>query len=138
MDDVRKELAATIDAMVAEGNVPMFLMVDLVGAEYLRQSARGDALATFRETCMASLSGAAGDTEVFSYGEIRIVAILRGFDRLKTFALIEKMRRMLPLLGQSFDIDVQPEFDTLELDPATGAAGVIAQLVAPRQRADAA
>jgi len=138
MDDVRKELAATIDAMVAEGEVPMFLMVDLVGAEYLRQSARGDALATFRETCMASLSAAAGDTQVFSYGEIRIVAILHGFDRLKTFALIEKMRRMLPLLGQSFDIDVQPEFDTLELDPATGAAGVIAQLVAPRQRADAA
>lgn len=139
MDDFRRELTALVDGLLAEGTVPMFLMVDLVGAEHLRHSAKDPgALTRFRETCMASLSGAAGNTDVFSYGEIRIVGILRGFDRLKTFALVEKMRRTLPLLGQSFDVILQPEFDTIEFDAATGVTGVINQLVAPRQQLDAA
>ena len=139
MDDFRKELTAVVEELVAAGATPIFLMVDLVGAEYLRQSAKDpEALSRFRETCMASLSGAAGNASVFSYGEIRIVAILQGFDRLKTFALVEKMRRTLPLLAQSFDVLLQPEFDTIEFEPAAGVAGVINQLVAPRARMDAA
>jgi hypothetical protein len=138
MDDFRKELTAVVDNLVASGVVPMFLVVDLVGAEYLRGSANAEGLPKFRETCMASLSGAAGGAETFSYGEIRIVAILQGFDRLKTFALVDKMRRMLPLLAQSFDVVLQPEFDTIVYDERAGVAGVINQLVAPRRRVDAA
>jgi hypothetical protein len=52
------------------------------------------------------------------YGEERIVAILAGFDRLRTFAMIEKLRRGLPLLAQSFDCFLRPEFDVLEYDAA--------------------
>lgn len=139
MDDFRRELTSLVDGLVAAGATPMFLMVDLTGAEHLRIASKdAGVLARFRETCMTSLSGAAANAEVFSYGDIRIVAVLQGFDRLKTFALVEKMRRTLPLLGQSFDVVLQPEFDTIEFDPATGAAGVINQLVAPRARLDAA
>ena len=138
MDDFRKELTAVVDDLVASGVIPMFLVVDLVGAEYLRASGNAEGLPKFRETCMESLSGAAGGAETFSYGEIRIVAILQGFDRLKTFSLVDKMRRMLPLLSQSFDVMLQPEFDTIVYDEATGVAGVINQLVAPRRYADAA
>lgn len=138
MDDFRKELTALIDGLMAEGRTPMFLMVDLVGAEELRRSSDAEALPNFRDACMASLSGAARDAQTFSYGDIRIVAILHGFDRLKTFALVEKMRRMLPLLAQSFDCILVPEFDTLEFDERTGVNGLINQIVAPRQDLEAA
>lgn len=138
MDDFRKELSAHIDALLAEGSAPIFLMVDLVGAEQLRRSSDPEALANFRDACMASLSNASQGSQVFSYGEIRIVAILHGFDRLKTFALVEKMRRMLPLLSQSFDCVLAPEFDTLEYDERTGVSGLINQIVAPRREIEAA
>ena len=138
MDDFRKELTALIDGLVAEGRTPMFLMVDLVGAEHLRRSSDPEALNNFRDACMASLASNSGDAQAFSYGDIRIVAILHGFDRLKTFALVEKMRRMLPLLAQSFDCILAPEFDTLELDERTGVGGLINQIVAPRPMIDAA
>jgi hypothetical protein len=137
MNEFRAELTTLIDGFIAEGRKPVFLMVDLVGAEALRRSPSGDTLERFRETCTASLSATAGDAATFSYGDLRIVAILHGYDRLKTFALIDKMRRMLPLLAQSFDCILAPEFDTLEFDERTGVAGIINQLVAPRQ-ADAA
>lgn len=138
MDDFRSELTAVVDSLVAEGGSPMFLMVDLVGAEVLRMSKDLESLERLRETCMASLSSAAGNADTFSYGDIRIIAILRGYDRLKTFALIEKMRRMFPLLAQSFDCILLPEFDTIEYDEQTGVAGVINQLIAPRRHIEAA
>ncbi len=138
MDDFRKELAALIDGLMAQGRTPMFLMVDLVGAEELRRSSDAAALENFRDACMASLSSTANDAQVFCYGDIRIVAILHGFDRLKTFALVEKMRRMLPLLAQSFDCILALEFDTLEYDERTGVGGLINQIVAPRQSMEAA
>lgn len=138
MDDFRKELTALIDGLLAEGQAPLFLMVDLVGAEYLRQSSDREALQNFRDACIAALSSAGQDAQTFSYGDIRIVAILHGFDRLKTFALVEKMRRMLPLLAQSFDCVLAPEFDTLEYDERTGVSGLIKQIVAPRPTIEAA
>jgi hypothetical protein len=139
MDDFRRELTSLVDGLVAAGIMPMFLMVDLNGAEHLRISSNDPgALTRFRETCMDSLSGAASKAEVFSYGDLRIIAVLPGFDRLKTFALVERMRRALPLLAQSFDVLIQPEFDTIEFDEASGVAGVINQIVAPRGQLDAA
>jgi hypothetical protein len=87
---------------------------------------------------MATLSGAASDAPTFAYGDTRIVALLGGYDRLKTFALIEKMRRTIPLLSQSYDAIVMPEFDTIEYDAASGIAGIINQLTAPRRQSEAA
>jgi hypothetical protein len=138
MDDFRKQLAAAIEGVLADGVAPLFLVIDLVGAETLRRPNNTETLDRFRDTCMSSLSSAAGDAETFSYGEIRIVAILQGFDRLKTFALVEKMRRMLPLLAQSYDCPLAPEFDTIEFDQATGVSGLINQLVQPRRAPEAA
>lgn len=138
MNDFRHELTTVVDELVAQGIEPMFLMVDLAGAEVLRQAKDLESLQRLRETCMASLSSAANNAETFSYGDIRIIAILHGYDRLKTFALIEKMRRMLPLLAQSFDCILGPEFDTIEYDERTGVSGVINQLIAPRRQAEAA
>ena len=58
----------------------------------------------------------------------------RSFDRLKTFALIQKLRRTIPLLGQSFDCFLRPECDVLEYDAQTGAAGLISQIAKRRQQ----
>lgn len=138
MDDFRAALALQVDALLAEGVEPIFLFVDLVGAEQLRLSRDTEALPRFRETCMATLSGAAGDAPTFAYGDTRIVALLGGYDRLKTFALIEKMRRTIPLLSQSYDTIVMPEFDTIEYDESAGITGIINQLTAPRRQPEAA
>jgi hypothetical protein len=138
MDDFRAALAQHVDALLADGVEPIFLLVELVGAEGLRLSRDPEALPHFRETCLATLSGAAGDCPAFSCGDTRVVALLSGYDRLKTFALIEKMRRMIPLLSQSYDTVVAPEFDTIEYDETTGIAGVVNQLTAPRRQAEAA
>jgi hypothetical protein len=138
MNDFRHELSGAIDQLIAEGKEPMFLMVDLVGAEVLRASKDIDSLNHLRETCMASLSSAANNAPTFSYGDMRIIAILQGYDRLKTFALVEKMRRTIPLLAQTYDCTLAPEFDTIEYDEGTGVAGVINQLVAPRRQIEAA
>jgi hypothetical protein len=125
MDDFRSQLTGFVDAIVEHGESPVFLIVDLVGAEYIKRSDGAASLDTFRQTAMASVSGAAGGSEAFAYGELRIVGILPGFDRLKTFALIDKLRRVLPMLAQSFDCMLAPEFDVVEYDPATGVAGLI-------------
>lgn len=138
MDDFRRQLTEHLDVILEQGVEPMFLMVDLVGAEVLRYARDTDSLPRFRETCMTSLSGAAGNSPVFAYGEFRIIGLLGGYDRLKTFALVDKMRRMLPLLAQSYDCIVTPEFDTIEYDPQAGIAGLINQLAAPRRQVDAA
>lgn len=138
MDTFRIQLAEHVDALRAEGIEPMFLMIDLVGAEQLRFSRDQEALPRFRETCMGTLSGAAQEAPVFSHGDVRIIAILAGYDRLKTFALIEKMRRMIPLLSQSYDCVVTPEFDTIEFEPETGINGVWTQLTAARKQVEAA
>jgi len=138
MDGFREELSAQIDALLERGVSPMFLVVDLVGAETLRRSRDASSLDRFRESCLTALSSAANDAPAFSYGDIRIVAVLSGYDRLKTFALVEKMHRVLPLLSQSYDCIIAPEFDTLEYDEQTGISGIIAQITAPRRHAEAA
>jgi hypothetical protein len=138
MNDFRHELASVVDQIIADGGEPIFLMIDLVGAEVLRQSHDLESLDRLRETCMASLSSAASGAPTFTYGDIRVIGILQGFDRLKTFALVEKLRRMFPLLAQSFDCNLAPEFDTIEYDERTGVSGVINQLIAPRREIEAA
>lgn len=129
MDDFRAQLTQTIDAMLAEDIKPMFLLVELIGAEEIKRLKDAESLTKFREAAMASVANAVPGGDAFSYGELRVVGILPGYDRLKTFALIRKLDRALPLLAQSFDCYLEPEFDTIEYEPETGVAGLINQLV---------
>ena len=83
----------------------------------------------FRDAACGAIEGASQGGAALAYGEGRIVGILPGHSRLKTFAIIEKLRRALPMLAQSFDCILQPDFDVLEYAEGTGIAGVMAQLV---------
>ena len=138
MDDFRTELSALIETMVAGGIEPVFLAVDLVGAAHIKRAHGAESLDSFRSAAMASLSGGAYGAEVFAYGEQTLVAILPGYPRLKTFAIIDKLRRVMPLLAQSFDCMLEPEFDTFEYDATTGVAGLINQLVKAQAMRNAA
>jgi hypothetical protein len=128
MDDFRSQLSSLVDAMMAEGVQPVFLVVDLDGIEQIKRTHDAESVATFRQTAIGAVVSAGHGCEAFSYGDERVVAILPGFDRLKTFAVIEKLRRGLPLLAQSFDCYLRPEFDVLEYDAAAGIPGLIGQL----------
>jgi len=117
MDDFREQLSAVIETMRLEGNQPVFLVVDLDGIEYLKKVHGAESVEKFRAASVEAVSAAAQGSDAFTYGENRIVAILAGYDRLKTFALIDKLRRSLPFLGQSFDCVLTPEFDVLASYP---------------------
>ncbi|MHB8375931.1 MAG: hypothetical protein ACYDEB_03135 [Dehalococcoidia bacterium] len=138
MDEFRTELTAVVDAMRAAGVEPVFLVVDLEGIAAIRQMHGAASLDTFREAAIGAISAAGRGCDTFTYGDERIVAILAGFARLQTFALIEKLRRALPLLGQSFDVVLRPEFDVLEYDEQQGVAALVAQLAKLTRHRDAA
>ena len=133
MDDFRAQLSASVDGLLAEGIEPVFLVVELAGAGEIKRSRGADSLAAFRDAATGAVVSAGHGCESFTYGEERIVAILPGFDRLKTFAVIEKLRRGLPFLAQSFDCFLHPEFDVIAYDAATGIGGIISQLVRQAQ-----
>jgi GGDEF domain-containing protein len=136
MDDFRSQLSATIDDMLAQGVQPVFMVIDLTGMEVIKKSHGQESLDKFRQAVIGAITSAANGCDAFTYGEDRAVAILAGFDRLKTFALADKLRRSLPYLAQSFDCILQPEFDIFEYDAAIGVAGLIAQLVKRPPRRD--
>ncbi len=129
MDDFRTQLTAVIDGLLARGAEPVFLVVDLPGVDYIKKTHGEESLAKFKDAATNAIASAGRGCDAFSYGEDRIVAILEGFDRLRTFAMADKLRRGLPFLAQSFDFILQPEFDILEYDPLQGVAGLISQLV---------
>ncbi|MEX2246913.1 MAG: hypothetical protein WEC75_09505 [Dehalococcoidia bacterium] len=135
MDDFRNQLAAVVDAMRAAGTLPAFLIIDLEGAGELKRIHGVESLDKFRDATVNAVSAAAGGCDTFTYGDARIVVILdAGFDRLKTFALIDRLRRALPFLSQSFDCLLTPEFDVIEYDEEQGVAGIITHIVRPRER----
>ncbi|HEU5479259.1 MAG TPA: hypothetical protein VFU90_05470 [Candidatus Tumulicola sp.] len=138
MDDFRTELTAVVDEMRAAGIEPTFLVVDLDGIGYVKQARGAESADTFRASATDAIAAAAGGCDTFRYGEERIVAILPGYTRLKTFALIERLRRALPLLGQSFDCPLQVEFDVLEYDEQHGVPALVAQLAALTRNRDVA
>jgi hypothetical protein len=129
MDDFRAQLSLAVDGMIAEQIEPVFLVVELFGAEYIKHQHGAESLTKFHEAAVNAITGTSRGGTAISYGEGRIVGILPGHDRLKTFAMIERLRRALPMLAQSFDCILQPDFDVLEYDAGTGIAGVMAQLV---------
>ena len=129
MDDFRTHLSQVVEAMLAANIEPVFLVVDLHGVEYIKRQQGTESLEQFHEAAAGAVEGASQGGAALSYGEGRIVAILPGHSRLKTFAIIEKLLRVLPMLAQSFDCMLQPGFDVLEYDADTGIGGVMAQLV---------
>ena len=114
--------------MLAAGIEPVFLVVDLAGVEHIKRLHGAESLDKFREAATGAIVSAGHGCDAFSYGDDRIVAILAGFDRLKTFAVVEKLRRGLPFLAQSFDCVLRPQFDILEYVIETGVAGLVGQL----------
>jgi hypothetical protein len=133
MDDFRTQLRDLIDSMRADGVNPVFLLVDMPGAEDIRRTMGAESMDRFKDSAIAILTSATDGAEAFTYGDERLVAILGDrWDRLKTFALIQKLSRTIPLLGQSFDCHLAPSFDVLEYDEKTGISGLIAELATRR------
>lgn len=130
MDDFRSQLTALIDHMTAAGDQPLFLVIKLEGAGDIQRVQGAESLDKFKQAAIEVVGTATNGADAFTYGNDILVAILSAgeYDRLKTFALIQKLRRAIPLLGQSFDCFLRPECDVLEFDPQTGAAGLISQI----------
>ncbi len=136
MDDFRTQLTAVIDQMMEAGDTPIFLVVDLDGALDIKRVRGAKSLDEFKAQAIELVGSLTDGCDAFTYGDETLVAMLSAntFDRLKTFALIQKLRRAIPLLGQSFDCYLRPECDVLEYDAATGTAGLIAQIAKRRQQ----
>ena len=135
MDDFRTQLTAVIDHMALEGDTPIFLVVDLDGALDIKRVRGTEGLDQFKKDAIDLVASLTNGCDAFTYGDETLVAILSaaGYDRLKTFALIQKLRRAVPLLGQAFDCYLRPECDVLEYEPQVGAAGLISQIARRRQ-----
>jgi hypothetical protein len=129
MDDFRTQLAAVIDELLAAGKRPVFLAVDLDGIEEIKQRRSEESLRHFLESAIDSILRTTGASDAFSYEDRSIVAVIPDFERLKLFARIEKLRRSLPILSQTFDCTLRPGFDVLEYEEGQGVAGLIKQLV---------
>ena len=50
--------------------------------------------------------------------------------------MIDKLRRQIPLLGQSFDCFLRPEFDIFEYDEHAGISALITQITTRIPRED--
>ena len=129
MDDFRANLTSAVDSLTAAGTEPVLLVVELVGVEEIKRTQGVASFEKFRTSAAGAISAAAEDCATFTYGDTRIGALLPGYARLKTFALIERLKRALPLLAQSYDCTIMPEFDLAEYSPETGVAGFVNYLI---------
>jgi hypothetical protein len=103
--------------------------MDLEGAAAIKVARGTEGLEQFKEAAMRAVISATDGADAFTYGDDRVVAILgAGWGRLKTFSLIEKLRRSIPLVGQSFDCYMRPTFDVFEYDENAGISALIAQI----------
>jgi hypothetical protein len=136
MEDFRTQLKEAIDAMNEAGMEPVFLVIDLRGSTHIKQGQGIESFEKFRQSALDALGAAGEGCDTFTYGEERIVGILPGFGRLKTFALIERLRRALMMLAQSYDCTLSPDFDAFEFEPAKGVSGVVNHLAARRRETD--
>ena len=135
MDDFRSQLTAVIDQMAEQGDTPLFLVVELEGALDIKRVRGVQGLDNFKKDAIEMVASLTNGCDAFTYGDETLIAILSAasYDRLKTFALIQKLRRTVPLLGQQFDCYLRPECDVLEYDAQTGAAGLISQIARRQQ-----
>ncbi len=139
MDDFRAELTAAVDQLTEAGIEPVLLVVELTGAEDIKRAQGVASFEKFRASAAGAISAAGENCPTFGYGETRICGVLAGFARLKTFALIDRLQRALPLLAQSYDCKVTPEVDVVEYAADTGVAGFVNHLIAlSRRNPDAA
>jgi hypothetical protein len=139
MDDFRSQLTALIDEIVAAGQEPSFLVADLEGIDHIKKAHGAESFDKFRGAAVDAITSAGRGCDAFTYGDDRMVAVLVGFGRLQTFSMIDKLRRSLPLLAQSFDCTLAPQFDIIEYDAEAGVGGIILQLVRrPRLQSEAA
>ena len=129
MDDFKSQLAAAIEDLQAQGKEPLFLAVDLNGIDQIKREHSADAARRFRQAAIDAINWTAHAYGCFTYGEVCVIAVIPGLGRLRTFAVIEKLRRSLPLLAQSYDCSMQPSFDVLGYEEADGVAGLIKQLI---------
>ena len=137
MNEFRSQLGALIDEMLASGVRPVFLRVDLDGAEEIRAAHGAESLEKFKTAVINAVIMATEGADAFTYGDGRVIAILDdSWDRLRTFAMIHKLRRQIPFLGQSFDCFLRPDFDVIEYHEDQGLTGVITMLTRPRPMAD--
>jgi GGDEF domain-containing protein len=136
MDDFRQQLTQVLDAMLAEGIEPLFLVVELDGVKELKATHGDESLQKFKQAVIDAIIGATRGADAFTYGDDSVVTILDGreYDRLRTFALMQKLRKAIPLLGQSFDCFLRPGFDVLEYDPQVGVAGLINNITTARSK----
>ena len=113
-----------------------FLVVDLEGAAEIKQTRGEVSLRQFSAAAVEAVVSATSGADAFTYGDDKVVVILDSaqFDRLRTFALIQRLRRAIPMLGQSFDCYLRPEFDVLEYQPQSGIGGLIAAITKTRER----
>ena len=125
MDEFRQQLTALVDAFLAEGGEPIFLVVDLEGVGEIKDAHGEESLRKFKLAAIDCVVAATRGSDAFTYGEDRVVAVLDGreYDRLRTFALIQKLRKAIPLLGQSFDCFLRPDFDVVEYRADVGVGG---------------
>jgi hypothetical protein len=137
MNEFRSQLGSLIEEMLAAGARPVFLRIDLDGAEEIKSAHGAESLDKFKSAVISAVVTATDGADAFTYGDDRVIAILDdSWDRLRTFAMIHKLRRQIPFLGQSFDCFLRPDFDVIEYHDDQGLHGVIAMLTRPRPRAD--
>ena len=137
MNEFRTQLGALIDEMLASGLRPAFLRIDLDGAEEIKAAHGAESLEKFKTAVINAVSTATDGADAFTYGDDRVIAILDdSWDRLRTFAMIHKLRRQIPFLGQSFDCFLRPDFDVIEYRDDQGLNGVITMLTRPRPTTD--
>ena len=129
MDDFREELSAAVHELTAAGVEPVLLVIELIGADDIKRTQGISSFEEFRASVAGALSSAGENCPAFFYGETRVCGVLAGFARLKTFALIERLRRALPLLAQSYDCTVTPDFELVEYAPDSGVAGFVNHLI---------
>src|SRR5437667_6976621 len=124
MDDVRTRVVDLVDRMTGDGAEPVFLVADLFGAEVIYRTQGPVSFERFMGSVIDAVSSCTNSVDAFACSETRIVAVLAGVTRIRTFSFIDKLQHVLPLLSQSFDCDLDPQFDLIAYDPKAGAAGI--------------
>ena len=129
MDDFHLQLRQIVDDMVAAGVPPTFLIIDMEGSDHIKKTHGQEALDGFKEAAIRAVSSATHGADAFTQGDDRLVVVLgNDYDRLKTFSLIKRLRGVIPLLSQSFDLFLDPQFDVVEYDEAKGLGALMVEL----------
>jgi len=134
MEDIRDPLRAACDEILARGESPVVVIMDLPGASAIRHNRDAASLQDFHASVGTAFVAAARGGAWIAVNEERVIGVLPACERLRLFALIGKLERSLPLLAQSYGCELVPEFDSVEYDERTGLAGLISYVTRPRPR----